>query len=86
MLGMTKRRGVLTDNKVRLLPHEKKTVDFFLDMGDDVELIVPSYTMGRKNADIVLYGRIWEMKAPESSNSNTLMKRLLRSSGICAII
>ena len=76
MLGMIKSRGVLTDNGLYLQPHERLTVDFFLERGNDVELIVPSYTVGRKNADIILYGKTWEMKSPESANINTLMKRL----------
>lgn len=72
MLGMIKSRGVLTDNGVCLQPHEKLTVDFFLDRGDNVELIVPSYTAGRKNADVILYDKTWEMKAPTTANRNTL--------------
>ncbi len=63
MLGMIKSRGVLTDNGVYLQPHERLTVDFFLERGNDVELIVPSYTVGRKNPDIILYGKTWEMKS-----------------------
>ena len=34
----------------------------------------------KKNADIVIFGTIWEMKAPESINKATLKKRMHKAS------
>lgn len=75
-----KKRGKFIEHGVRLEPHEKKTAEFFLDRGDDVELMVPSYTVGRKNADWLLWGKIWEVKSPQTDNANTMVVMLKRAS------
>lgn len=85
MLEMTKKvsRGRLIKNNVYLEAHEKSTVEFFLERGEDVELLIPSYTVGRVNADIMMRGRIWEIKGPLSTNLNTLevtFKKAVRQS------
>lgn len=74
MLEMKKmmKRGRLIKNDVRLEPQEERTVEFFLERGENIELLVPSYTVGRMNADLLMRGRIWEVKGPVSVNLNTL--------------
>ena len=75
----TRKSGKLNANGVRFRLHEKLTVDFFLDRGDDVDLLVPSYTAGNKTADLMLWGKVWEAKSPETCNSNTIIVMLKRA-------
>lgn len=78
--NMVRRRGKLIGNGVRLKPHEMMTVDFFLDRGDDIELLMPSNTVKNKNPDWVMRGKIWEAKSPQTTNINTLLVTLKRAS------
>lgn len=61
---------------VCLKEHERATVDYFLNRGDDIELIVPSNTAKNKNPDWIMWGKVWESKSPQTTNPNTLIKRL----------
>lgn len=75
--------GKLTENGVRLYAHERLTVEYFLERGEDVELMVPSNRVGGKNADLKIWNKIWEMKSPTSTNKNTItvmMKRAVKQS------
>lgn len=74
-----KKRGKLIDHGVRLMPHEAMTMEFFLDEGNDIELVIPSNTMKNKSADWLLWGKIWEVKSPRTSNTNTLAVMLKRA-------
>lgn len=67
--------GCLTDNGVRLLSHETQTVNRLLEMGNDIELIPPSNTPGRKMPDLEMDGVEWEMKSP-IRGSYIALKRL----------
>lgn len=59
-------RGRLILHGVKLEPHEKATVDYFLNLGKDIEIVVPSNTPKRKSADLFMDGVEWEMKSPET--------------------
>ncbi len=61
--GMTK-HGRLISHDLRLELHEKKTIDFFLCRGKDIELNLPSLTPGTSNPDFWMDGLVWEMKCP----------------------
>lgn len=78
--NMARHRGKLIENGVQLKPHEMMTVNFFLDRGDDIELLVPSNTAKNKNPDWVMWGKIWETKSPQTTNINTLLVTLKRAS------
>jgi len=72
--------GRLIDYGVRLKEHEQATVDYFLSRGDKIELIIPSNTAKNKNPDWIMWGKIWEAKSPQTTNANTLIKRLKHAS------
>lgn len=72
-------RGKLTGNGVRLYAHEWLTVEYFLERGEDVELIEPSYRIGGKNADFIMRMLVWEAKYPTSNNCKTLIVTLRRA-------
>ena len=66
-LGMTKHKiknGRLFDNDVRLEVHERRTVDYLLQQGKDIELISPSYNLYSKSPDFWMDGVAWELKCP----------------------
>ena len=61
--GMIK-RGHLVSHDLCLESHEKMTIDFFLNLGKDIELNLPSLTPGTSNPDFWMDGLVWEMKCP----------------------
>ncbi len=64
---MTKHKiknGRLFDNDVRLEVHERRTVDYLLQQGKDIELISPSYNLYSKSPDFWMDGVAWELKCP----------------------
>lgn len=73
--GMPK-RGKLISNGVRQEDLEKKSTKFLVDYGFTVELIVPSSTAQNKNPDLLLEGKIWELKTPITGSKKTLRRRL----------
>ena len=72
--------GKISKNGVKLEPHEEKTIKFLSEHGFDIEYLKSSHTPKSNNADIVISGAIWEMKAPESINKATLKKRMHKAS------
>lgn len=58
-------RGKLIENGVKLRSHERKTVEFLLDLGYDVSLIPKSDISGVHTPDLFMNGEEWEMKAPK---------------------
>lgn len=72
--------GKITKNGVKLEPHEESTIVFLSEHGLDVECLKKNHTPKSKNADIVIFGTIWEMKAPKSINKATLKKRMHKAS------
>lgn len=73
------KKGKLVENGVRLYDHERMTVEFFLERGEDIELLKPSYRLGSKNADLLLCGKVWEIKSPKTTNKNTIMAMMKRA-------
>lgn len=73
-------KGKLTQNKVHLKAHEYMTVKLLLENGFDVELIPPSEIKGLRMPDIVLNGKAWEMKSPESAGKYTLKNAIQSAS------
>ncbi|MBP5471517.1 MAG: hypothetical protein J6Y12_02480 [Lachnospiraceae bacterium] len=66
------KKGILKQNGVHLEKHEFKTVELFLNLGYDVELIPPSGIKGLHMPDIMLEGIPWEMKAPLGGGKTTI--------------
>lgn len=66
------KNGELKQNGVHLEDHEYKTVNYFLNLGYDIELIPPSQIKGLQMPDIMLEGKPWEMKAPQGGTKNTI--------------
>ena len=61
---------------VKLEPHEEKTIDFFLKIGKNVEVLSQSNTKKQSSPDIEFDGLVWEMKSPTSSNRRTIENRV----------
>ncbi len=72
--------GKIVPNGVRLQAHEYDTVLYFTEMGKEVELIKPSYTPGRRNADFVMDGVEWEMKAVIKSSRRAVERLFYEAS------
>lgn len=73
-------RGNLKQNGVHLKKHEYSTVQVFLDMGLDVELIPPSPIKGLKMPDVMIFGIPWEMKSPEGNGKKTIKNTVQNAS------
>lgn len=65
-------RGKFISHNIKLELHEIKTINFFLDRGEDVEQIPPSNTKHTSRPDIFMHSLAWEIKSPTSSNLNAL--------------
>lgn len=52
--------------------HELETANVLAAMGCDVEFLSPSYVKGAFSPDILMDGKIWEMKCPMGRNKRTL--------------
>ncbi len=64
-------------------PHELETINYFLHLGYDIEVIVPRYTPGSKNADFFMNGLVWESKCPMGKSLSTvehLFRKAVRQS------
>ena len=72
--------GKISQNGIKLEPHEEATITFLSEHGLDIECLKSSHTPKSNNADIVISGTIWEMKAPKSINKATLKKRMRKAS------
>lgn len=70
--------GKIIPNGVRLEQHEYDTVLYFTELGKDVELIKPSYTPGKRNADFWMDGMEWEMKAPKVNSRKAIERMFYR--------
>jgi len=83
---MKSQAGRLINNSVKLMSHEEETVSFLLNMGCDIELIVPSKTKGTKSPDMRMNGTTWEMKAPRVGKTESIKhiykKALKQSSNV----
>lgn len=65
-------QGKFISCNVKLEPHEIDTINFFVNLGELVEQILPSNTKYTSRPDIFMRGLAWEMKSPTSSNANAL--------------
>ena len=72
--------GTFHKNGVKLEPHEEKTATLLMHYGFSIEVIRPTSTPKTHNADILMMGTIWEMKAPTTSNLKTIKKRIHEAS------
>jgi hypothetical protein len=52
--------------------HELETANFFTELGKDVEFLAPSYTKGVYSPDVLIDGRIWEIKSPCGNSKRTI--------------
>ena len=73
------RRGRLNKNGIKLEPHEEKTAILLTFYGFDIEIIKPVNTPKVNNPDVFIMGSLWEMKAPEIYNENTLKKHFKKA-------
>lgn len=71
--------GKLVNHGSNLEPHELATVDFFLRLGEDIEIILSTYTSGNSNADFIMQGIIWETKSPTTNNIRSISRLFHRT-------
>ncbi len=64
--------GKIIPNGVSLEKHELDTVLVFTQLGIDVEFIAISSTPHTKSPDLLMSGKIWEMKSPIGHSKSTL--------------
>ena len=57
-------KGFLFENNVRLLSHEMFTINYLLNLGNDISLLPRSLVQGQRTADILMWDLIWEIKTP----------------------
>lgn len=74
------RVGHVNQNGVKLEPKEIKTFQYLTLYGFSIEVIIPVITKNHYNADILMAGTLWETKAPESSNRNTIKEHFKKAS------
>lgn len=75
--------GKLEAHGINLQVHELSTIEFFLERGKNIELVVPSNTPHNKNADCIMDGLFWEMKCPMGKSLATvehLFRKAVRQS------
>ncbi len=68
------------NNGVHLQEHEFKTVKILLSQGHNIELIPPSRIKGMRTPDMVMDGKMWEMKSPEGNSKRTIMNTIQNAS------
>ena len=68
--------GRLISNGVRQEDLERRSVEYLVSCGFDIELIIPSETVYNKSPDLLLEGKIWELKTPITDSKKTLRRRL----------
>lgn len=72
--------GRIILNNIFLEPHEYRTILLLAEYGFDIEVLRPSGTPKSTNADVMMFGTIWEMKALFSYNRNTIKCRFKKAS------
>ena len=81
---MEQHKGNLRQNGVHLMEHEWKTVKYFLDRGEDIELLPKSEIKDYHQGDFVMGGVAWEAKAPVGKGKHTVQNKIqeaVRQSG-----
>jgi len=73
------RRGRIKINGREPELHERKTLECLSDYGFDVETIIPSNVPGSRNPDILMMGTFWEMKAPRTTDRETIATRFRKA-------
>ena len=82
------RQGQPHYNGKEPLLHEKRTIKCLTSYGFDIETIIPSNVPGSRNPDILMLGTFWEMKAPQTDDTETIathFRKAVKQSGGKAI-
>ena len=73
------RRGSVDRSNVKhVIQHELDTAQRLADLGDKVVFLPAAKDAGRKNPDVMINDEQWELKSPESTKPNTILRRLTR--------
>ena len=75
-VSMEKRGKIIIQSGANVWPHEMKTAEVLAAAGHTVEFIRRSEEEHATSADIIMEGRIWEMKAPTASSSRRVQRTL----------
>lgn len=67
--------GRVNKNGVKPEPNEEATFNYLTLFGFNIELIRPTSIKKAKNPDVLIFGTIWEVKTPTSSNETTIKNR-----------
>jgi hypothetical protein len=71
---------IIAGFRPHLEEHEWDTIEYFRACGKTVELIKPSGTKKQNSADIVMDGKIYEIKSPDGNSRWTIEKQFARAS------
>ncbi len=59
--------------------HELETANVFVALGLDVEFLAPTYVKGVFFPDILMDGKVWEMKSPCGANKLAIEKHFRKA-------
>ncbi|QOS68842.1 hypothetical protein GS424_002950 [Eggerthella guodeyinii] len=77
---MGKRIGnIIIPGDVNVWPHESKTAQALARAGYDVEFVKKSDEAYATTADVLIAGRLWEMKSPTASSIKAVERNLKRA-------
>lgn len=72
MINKKSKCGKYITHGIRIEPHEHDTIEFFLEMGEEVEQIVPSNTPHVRRPDFWMWQLQWEVKSPTTSRTRAV--------------
>lgn len=77
---------IIIPGKEPIEEHELETARILVSFGKDVEFLIRSYAKGTKSADLLMDGKIWEIKSPCGNRKRTIennyRKAILQSENI----
>lgn len=79
-MSMGKKIGnIIIPGDVNVWPHESKTAQALALAGYDVEFVKKNDRLHATTADVLIGGRLWEMKSPTASSSKAIERNLKRA-------
>lgn len=77
---MSKKVGnIIIPGDLNVWPHERKTAQALACAGYDVEFVKKSEEAYATTADVLIGGKLWEMKSPTASNIKAVERNLKRA-------
>lgn len=77
------KRGSIKYNNMKSSPAEEFAIEFLLNEGYDIEVIVPTNTPKNKNPDFLINGVPWELKSPITAKKRTISRLICETNKQC---